>query len=156
MTQYEELIDEISDDGIEVIEFDFTNDTFHGLYADGIIAINKHLPISEKRVTLYEEWGHAKTNCGNILNQSKLNNRKQELSARRWAHEKFMPVEKFIELIIEHRPTDIWDLLDILDVPQSYLTDLIHYYINKYGLYKEFDGGCIWFDPIDIALYNMD
>lgn len=67
MTQYEELLEEISDDGIEVIEFDFTNDTFHGLYADGIIAINKNLPTHEKVLTAYEEWGHHKTNYGNIL-----------------------------------------------------------------------------------------
>lgn len=154
MTQYEELVDEISSDGIEVIEFDFTNDTFHGLYSDGCIAINKNLPTDEKVLTLYEEWGHAKTNYGNILDQSNLNNRKQELAARRWAHEKFMPVERFIDLIIEHRPTDTWELLEIMNVPYAYLADLIHYYQQKYGPYKEFNGGCIWFEPIDIALYK--
>lgn len=155
MTRYEKLLDEISSDGIEVIEFDFTNEDLHGLYADGFIAINKRLSTSEKVLTAYEEWGHSKVNCGNILNQENLNNRKQEVTARRWAYEKFMPVEKFIELIVEHRPTDTWELLEILDVSQSYLSELINYYINKYGLYKEFKGGCSWFDPIDIALYTV-
>ena len=154
MTEYEQLVDTVCADGIEVIEFDFSSDRIHGLYSDGCVAINKRLSSDEKLVTLYEEWGHAKTNYGNILDQSKLNNRKQEATARRWAHEKFMPIERFINLIIEHRPADTWELLEILDVPMSYLTELIHYYINKYGLYKEFDGGCIWFNPIDIALYK--
>lgn len=156
MTSYEELVEEIENDGIEVLEFDFTCKDLHGLYSDGRVAINKNLPTNEKILTLYEEWGHAKTNYGNILDQSKLNNRKQELAARRWAHEKFMPVDKFIELIIEHRPADIWELLEIMNVPYSYLSELIQYYQQKHGLYKEFDGGCIWFDPIDIALYNVE
>ena len=93
MTQYEKLLDEICSDGIEVIEFDFTNEHFHGIYADGCIAINKNLPTCEKVLTAYEEWGHSKVNSGNILNQKCLDSRKQEISARRWAHEKFMPVE---------------------------------------------------------------
>lgn len=155
MTRYEQLVDEVENDGIEVFEFDFSCDELHGLYSDGCVAINKNLPSDEKLLTLYEEWGHAKMNCGNILNQENLNNRKQEVTARRWAYEKFMPVEKFIELIVEHRPIDTWELLEILDVSQSYLLELINYYINKYGLYKEFKGGCIWFDPIDIALYTV-
>lgn len=78
MTQYEKLLDEISSDGIEVIEFDFINDTFHGLYADGCIAINKNLSSREKLLTAYEEWGHHKTSYGNILGQSKSANRRQE------------------------------------------------------------------------------
>lgn len=154
MTTYEHLLDEICNDGINVVEFDFSNKTFHGLYADGVIAINKHLSTNEKSVTLCEEWGHAKTNYGNILNQNEQNNRKQELTARRWGFEKFMPVEKFIEIILHHNPTDIWELIELMDVPPKYFEELIQYYKQKYGLYKEFEGGCIWFDPIDIALYK--
>lgn len=154
MTKYEQLVDEVENDGIEVFEFDFSCNELHGLYSDGCVAINKNLPSDEKLVTLYEEWGHAKMNCGNILDQSKLNNRKQELAARRWAHEKFMPVERFINLIIEHRPADTWELLEIMNVPYPYLCDLIDYYQQKYGPYKEFDNGCIWFQPIDIAIYK--
>ena len=155
MTSYEKLLDEVAGDGIEVIEFNFDCDDLHGLYLDGHIAINKDLPTNEKLLTLYEEWGHAKTTGGDILDQTNLDNRKQELTARRWAHEKFMPLEKFIQLIIDNRPQDTWELLEILDVPYTYLSELIHYYQQKYGLYKEFDNGCIWFDPIDIALYNV-
>ncbi len=154
MTNYEELVDEIENDGIEVLEFDFTCKDLHGLYADGRVAINKNLPTNEKMITLYEEWGHAKTNYGNILDQSKQNSRKQELAARRWAHEKFMPVERFIKIVLEHHPTDVWELIEILGVPYAYLVDLIAYYQQRYGLYKEFDGGCIWFNPINIAVYN--
>lgn len=154
MTDYERLIDTVHNDGIEVVEFDFTSDRIHGLYSDGCVAINKNLPSDEKLVTLYEEWGHSKVNSGNLLNQKCLNNRKQETAARRWAYEKFMPVEKFIALIIEHRPADTWELLEIMHVPYPYLCDLINYYQQKYGPYKEFDNGCIWFQPIDIAIYK--
>lgn len=156
MTQYEELLDEISSDGIEVIEFDFTNDTFHGLYADGCIAINKNLSSREKLLTAYEEWGHHKTNYGNILDQTATTNRWQEKRARRWAHDKFMPVEKFIDKILQIKPTDVWELIDALDITYPYLCSLVEHYQQKYGLYKEFDGGCIWFRPIEISLYNLD
>ena len=158
MTEYERLVDTVHNDGIEVVEFDFTSDRIHGLYTDGCVAINKNMTNDEKLVTLYEEWGHSKVNSGNLLNQKCLNNRKQETAARRWAYEKFMPVEKFIALIIEHRPADTWELLEIMHVPYPYLCDLIDYYQKRYGPYKEFnnDGinGCIWFQPIDIAIYK--
>lgn len=156
MTQYEELIEELSGDGIDVIEFDFTNDNFHGLYVDGCIAINKNLSTCEKVLTAYEEWGHYKTSCGNILDQSTSANRRQEKRARRWAHDKFMPVERFIEKILEIQPTDVWELIDALDITYPYLCSLVEHYQQKFGSYKEFEGGCIWFDPIDIALYNME
>ena len=65
-----------------------------------------------------------------------------------------MPVEKFIDKILEIRPTDVWELIEALDITYPYLCSLVEHYQQKYGLYKEFDGGCIWFDPIDIALYK--
>ncbi len=156
MTQYEALIDELTSDGIEVIEFDFSSDDLHGLYADGCIAINKNLPTHEKLLTAYEEWGHYKTSYGNILDQSTASNRWQEKRARSWAHDRFMPVERFIDKILEIRPVDVWELIEALDLTYPYLCSLVEHYQQKYGPYKEFDGGCIWFDPIDIALYNME
>lgn len=154
MTDYEQLIDQVTENGIEVVEFDFSSERICGLYADNVIAINKHLPENKKRVTLYEEWGHATMNYGNILDLNDLNNRKQEESARRWAYEKHMPINKFIDIILETKPTDAWELIETLDVPIEYFDELIQYYQQKYGSYKEFKGGCIWFDPINIALYK--
>ena len=101
MTDYEQLIDQVTENGIEVVEFDFSSERICGLYADNIIAINKHLPENKKRVTLLEEWGHATMNYGNILDLNDLNNRKQEESARRWAYEKHMPIAKFIDIILD-------------------------------------------------------
>ena len=46
MTQYEALIEELASNGVEVIEFDFTGDDLHGLYADGCIAINQNHPFN--------------------------------------------------------------------------------------------------------------
>lgn len=154
MTDYEQLIDQVTENGIEVVEFDFSSERICGLYADNIIAINKHLPENKKRVTLLEEWGHATMNYGNILDLNDLNNRKQEESARRWAYEKHMPIAKFIDIILDTKPTDAWELIETLDVPIEYFNELIRYYQTKYGPYKEFKGGCIWFDPIEIALWK--
>ena len=46
------------------------------------IAIQKELSETEKKCVLAEELGHHYTSSGNILDQSNVENRKQELLAR--------------------------------------------------------------------------
>ena len=153
MTQYEALVDHAESRGIQVIEFDFTSE-LKGLCIGNYIGIKKDLPDDEKLVTLYEELAHAQTSFGNILDQRNPNNRKQEQIARRRAHDEFMPVDKFARLIVAHRPENKWQLAELIGAPQAYIDQLLAHYQQKYGLYAEFDGGSIWFDPLEVALYG--
>ena len=167
MTQYEALVDHAESRGIQVIEFDFTSE-LKGLCIGNYIGIKKDLPDDEKLVTLYEELAHAQTSFGNILDQRNPNNRKQEQIARRRAHDEFMPVDKFARIIVAHRPENKWqmlyalmgqelcvaDLAELIGAPQAYIDQLLAHYQQKYGLYTEFDGGSIWFDPLEVALYG--
>ncbi len=55
---------------------------FEGLYDNGVILINKNLSERRKAEVLYEELAHHKLTYGNILDQSKFNNRKLKISPR--------------------------------------------------------------------------
>lgn len=75
---YEELLWEAHNDSLDIYERDM-KPTIKGLYSDNIIWINKFIPTNtEKICILAEELGHYHTSSGNIIDQSKLQNRKQE------------------------------------------------------------------------------
>ena len=58
-----------------------------GLISGNRIAIRKDITTTiEKACVLAEELGHHYTTSGNILDQQKISNRKQELRARTWAY----------------------------------------------------------------------
>ena len=85
LNKYEELLEEAAAQNISVDE----NFPFHGnlkgLYVDQNIALSDQLETSaEKACILAEELGHHYTTTGNILDQSLVENRKQELQARVW------------------------------------------------------------------------
>ena len=52
------------------------------------IAINEKLTETEKKCVMAEELGHYYTGSGNILDQSSISNRKQELQGRIYAYNK--------------------------------------------------------------------
>ncbi|MEK9198836.1 ImmA/IrrE family metallo-endopeptidase [Ureibacillus sp. FSL E2-3493] len=96
MNLYETLIEECNNLEVEVFEIDHMKNK--GLYGDNVIWINKSLPsLIEKRCILAEEIGHHLTSTGDILDQSNVTNRKQELKARSWAYEKLVPLKKIIQ-----------------------------------------------------------
>ena len=122
MTKHEKLMAEYEDLYIE--ERQMIND---GLYADGCIWINEKLPSCKKFSVLAEEIGHYKTSAGNILDQDDTANRKQELTARKWAYEKLVPIEN-IQFAFADGHTEIWDMAEYLDLDEEFLREaLIHY-----------------------------
>ena len=55
-----------------------------GMYSDNTIALSSFIETTvESRCILAEELGHYYTTVGDITDQSKIENRKQELKARR-------------------------------------------------------------------------
>ena len=122
MTKYEKLIAEYNNLYIE--ERPMKND---GLYADGCAWINKDMKSNRKYCILAEEIGHYETSVGNILDQEKTNNRKQELTARKWAYEKILPIEN-IRFAVADGYTEIWDMAEYLDVDEAFLKEALRYY----------------------------
>lgn len=122
MTKYEELIGEYEHLIIE--ERPMIND---GLYADGCVWINQDMPSNRKACVLAEEVGHYETSSGNILDQTNTGNRKQELTARKWAYNKVVPEEKISEAISAGY-TEVWEIADHLDVDEQFLREALKYY----------------------------
>ncbi|EJW14664.1 ImmA/IrrE family metallo-endopeptidase [Paenibacillus alvei] len=82
--------------GIDVYE-KLMKSTIKGLYCDNNIWINRNIETDyEKKCVLAEELGHHHTTVGDILNQNKLGNRKQEKLARN-AYKKLIPLSSFVD-----------------------------------------------------------
>ena len=84
--RYEGLLKEAVSLGVYVLEKPLKG-RIKGLYSDNVILISKNLTSDiEKYCVLAEELGHHHTTDGDILDQTSVDNRKQELRARSWAY----------------------------------------------------------------------
>ena len=122
MTKHEKLMAEYDDLYIE--ERQMINE---GLYADGCIWINEKMPSNKKLAILAEEIGHHETSSGNILNQDVINNRKQELNARKWAYEKIAPLDKIVTAIYSGCD-EVWSLAEQFDVDEDFMREALKHY----------------------------
>ncbi|WP_367387411.1 ImmA/IrrE family metallo-endopeptidase [Bacillus vallismortis] len=145
---YENLLIESEKAAVSIYEQKLSRG-IKGLYADGIIWINKKLSNTEKRVILAEELGHHYTTAGHILDQTTVQNRKQELRARNWAYRKLVPLNKIIQA---HKSgvKNRYELAEFLNVTEKFLEEALKRYIEEYGLYKEVNGLTICFQPLGV------
>lgn len=120
LTRYEELLAQYEN------ECDISEHVMEssGLYCDSHIWINKGLSDSEKLCVLAEEIGHHYTNHGDILDQSKTANIKQERLARKYGYNLILSVDD-VYRAVRKGYTDIWDIADYLDIPESYLREYL-------------------------------
>ena len=148
---YDSLVLELAKEGVEVIEHGFCSSALKGLYFDNVIVINRksHLDEIEKACILAEEYGHYRTSFGNILDQKKISNVKQEKRARNWAYEKLISLEKLIASY-EAGACNCYDLADFLGVTEDFLSKTLNHYHEKYGLYAEVEGYLIYFSPLGV------
>ena len=123
MTKYEELMAEY--DGELIIEERPIKNA--GLYADGVTWIREDMTAAQKFCVLAEEIGHHKTSAGDILDQTDLDNVKQELKARRWAYERILPIELILSSLSDGIYT-IWDMAEHLEVDEKFLHDALEHY----------------------------
>jgi hypothetical protein len=146
---YESLLNEAEQQGIYTYEKPMSK-RIKGLYADGVICINRNLPTSiAKCCILAEELGHYYTSFGDILDQSKLQNRQQELRARHWSYSKLVPLNKLIEaykLRIQGRH----ELAEYLEITEEFLQDAIDHYHSKYGTYTVVGNYTVYFNPLGV------
>lgn len=145
---YHSLLQSATASGIDVYEKVLSLKT-KGLYGDNVIWINRTLSSVEKTCTLAEELGHHFTTYGNILDQTKLKNRKQELRAREWGYTLLFPLEKLIDAQKEGI-RNRFELAEYLNVTEQFLCDALKRYKEKYGLYKQIGKHTICFEPLGV------
>lgn len=147
---YEQLLMEVENNGIEVKETPFSSARIKGLYVDNTITINSQLETSvEKTCILAEEIGHHYTSYGNILDQSKVENRKQEHRARAYAYEKLVRPEKLIDAF-EYGVKNRFELAEYFNVTEQFVEEAVAYYKTKYWPYYKFGGYYITFEPLAV------
>ena len=145
MNAYEQLLSS-SDESIIVVEKNFKSQA-KGLCKGNKIGISKGIStFSEKACVLAEELGHHYTTVGNILDQSSVSNRKQELRARMWAYNKLIGLMGIIKSY-EHGCQSYHEMAEYLDVTEEFLRDALKRYHQKYGVCTTVDNYIIYFEP---------
>lgn len=145
---YENLLNECSDLGIKVKEVVLKS--ADGRCKGNRIAINKNLSTqTEKKCILAEELGHYHTTYGDIRDQTKIENVKQEIIARRWGYEKLVGM---VDIINAYRygVRNRHELAEYLDVTEEFLCEAIEYYKCKYGICYKIDTYLIYFEPLGV------
>lgn len=117
-----------------------------GLCYNGNIAIEESLTQIEKACVLAEELGHHYTTVGNILDQSSVSNRKQELRARMWAYNKMIGLIGIIGCY-EHGCQTKHEMAEYLEVTEDFLLEALERYRQRYGEFTVVDNYVIYFEP---------
>ncbi|WP_339147678.1 ImmA/IrrE family metallo-endopeptidase [Sutcliffiella sp. BMC8] len=127
------------------------NKSIKGLQSDNVIWINKCISTKREKLTiLAEELGHYHTSYGNILDQSSIQNKKQELRARQWAYFKLFPLSKIIQA---HKAgiRNKYEFAEYLGVTEEFLESALQRYQDKYGDAVEFRNVTICFNPLGVV-----
>lgn len=101
---------------------------------------------AEKSCVLAEELGHYHTTYGNIIDQSDVMNRKQELRARMWGYNRLIGLTGIINAY-KKGCRNLAEMADELDVTEKYLKEALKAYHNKYGTCATIDKYIIYFEP---------
>ena len=142
---YEQLLTAADQEGLLVKEQPLTE--HDGLIRGSRIAIRKDIEAqAEKSCVLAEEIGHYRTSSGNILDQNKVESRKQEYRARLYGYNLKIGLVGLIRAY-EARCRNRYEMAEYLDVTEEYLEEAIDCYKAKYGLYVSIDNYLIYIEP---------
>lgn len=100
----------------------------------------------EKSCVLAEELGHYYTSSGDILDQSKVENRKQEYRARLYGYNLKIGLTGLINAY-EAGCRNLYEMAEYLGATEKYLMEAIDCYKSKYGLCASLDNYLIYFQP---------
>lgn len=146
---YDELLIEAEKDGLKIKEKSLKHN-LKGLYNDGRIILDKKLTNNkERKCILAEEIGHHHKTYGNIIDETDLTNKKQEIIARRWSYKKLVGLIDIVEAYkigIRNR----YEFAEYLGVTESFLQEALSYYENKYSNWYELDNYIIRFNPLGV------
>ncbi|WP_040981013.1 ImmA/IrrE family metallo-endopeptidase [Oceanobacillus jeddahense] len=148
---YEKLLDHANAYKIDVYEVPLKK-KIKGLYSDNVIWLNKNQldSAAKKASVLAEELGHYHTSVGDITDQSKITNRKQELRARIWGYEEVIPLSKIVQAHQKHIKNR-YEFADYLGVTESFLDDALERYKDKYGTTAIYENYVISFEPLGVV-----
>ena len=146
MTTYEKLLAEAADKGYVVREKPLR--MHDGRIKGNRIAIRKDIETNlRKAETLAEELEHGESSCGDILDQSKPLNRKQEHRARWRAYRRMVALPELVRAY-EAGCRNLYEVSEELDISEEFLLKAIKRYADQYGLRPaNCDGYLIYFCP---------
>ena len=124
-----------------------------GLIDGRNIAIKKDMTETEKKCVMAEELGHYYTGIGNILDQSSVSNRKQELRGRAFAYNKLVGLTGIVGAY-KHGCASLTESAEYLDVTEEFLAEALNYYKAKYGKGARIDNYMIYFEPC-LGVFEM-
>lgn len=150
---YEELLKEADSMGLIVKEKPLRSGD--GRIYGNKIAIRKDIPTqTEKACVLAEELGHHCTSSGNIIDQSIVFNRQQELRARMYGYNLNVGLIG-IAKAFESGCRNLYEMAEFLGVTEEYLKEAIESYRKKYGVFTVVDNYLIYFEPqLSVAKIN--
>ena len=151
MTTYDDLLIEADNNNLITKEKPLRGNK--GRIKGNRIAIKKDLTETEKKCVLAEELGHHYTAVGDILDQSTVENRKQEMRGRIVAYNKLVGLCGIIDAYLHHCQS-LSESAEYLGVTEEFLNDSLTYYRNKYGVYTTLDNYAIIFEP-SIAVLEL-
>lgn len=142
---YDELLCAADEIGLVVKEKPLVGS--NGRIKGNRIAIRKDTPtLKEKACILAEEIGHYLLNAGDIIDQSKTENRKQEHKAMSAAYDIQIGLDGIISAY-EGGCTSVYTASEYLGVTEAFFQDAIKHYEDKYGIYATKDNYIIYFKP---------
>lgn len=86
---------------------------------------------------------------GDILDQSKVENRKQEYRARLYGYNLKIGLTGLIRAY-ESGCKNLYEMAEYLDATEEYLKEAIDCYKSKYGLCTSIDNYIIYFEPLAV------
>lgn len=98
---------------------------------------------------LAEEIGHYRTSSGNILDQNKVESRKQEYRARLYGYNLKIGLVGLIRAY-EAGCGNLYEMAEYLDTTEEYLKEAMQCYHAKYGVYTVVDNYVIYFEPFAV------
>lgn len=129
MTAYEILLHEAYNLGLIVKEVNLI--TRKGHCVGNRIAIDKNIRTDDEKICiLREEIAHYKTTVGNITDQTKISNIKQENLARNIAIQKLCSLDKIVETI-RKGATNKYEIAEMLNITDELFDEAIAYYTRK-------------------------
>ena len=142
---YDELL--IHADGSGAIVREKNIPGYGGRIKGNRIAIRRDIPTQAgKACILAEELGHYYTTSGDILDQSNVMNRKQELRARMWAYDKMIGLNGLVDAY-KAGCQNISEAAEYLDVEEHFFANAVEAYKHKYGTFTNIDNYIIYFEP---------
>ena len=98
---------------------------------------------------LAEEIGHYRTSSGNILDQNKVESRKQEYRPRLYGYNLKIGLTGLISAY-EAGCGNLYEMAEYLNATEEYLKEAIQCYHSKYGVYAVVDNYVIYFEPFAV------